>query len=311
MLLAKSICDDENPYVLQIVLPTLLTQRAVNQSICSLSLLADQAYPAKIAQASWWDPIADERHKRRSSSLEPSLKKSPNRMAALTAECGDHTKDLKVEGWDWIHLGDQKRARRHFLCSGLGDSLSLADEMSYIVELVIRFENVVQEFHRGWRIFAKNAVHAVAARGGYRCGVIDILPTRKGYFGDAFIENRVPQSYLRAMLWSRWVAAATRGEDMVPWPGQAVVLSESAVHRAGGIVKLTKLLDESVVTIPSARSVPTSELIEDGGAIVWLAPHFEQSLPKRDPDTDLNIDWTTGPYAAALYSTLQRLGVAL
>jgi hypothetical protein len=311
MQLAGSATSDSTPCVLQIVLRTAPSAAAVRRVLVALATVADRASTPKLVQASWSDLSAGKSIVRKAGSLPAALRRSPDRVAALTADCGDATGDWRIAGWDNVRREAGTVARSHFRCDAMAEHGPLVDAMSHVVELTIRFEHLVKASPHGWRRFCRDAVAAACEDGCGGTGVIDILSATPTAFGDAHLGFGQPQSYLRAVLWSRWVASAAAGEDLVPWPGQAVVLSDGAVRKAGGLHRLAKAVAGAIVHERDRGLGVPVEAISSGGAIVWLAPEFHEALPEEEVDPDLDIWPDTRVNAANIYRALQVLGVAL
>lgn len=311
MQFSSLVTSDESPYTLQVAIPTAKTDSAVTRSIQSLAVLADRASQGNDLQAQWWDQHRHKRTINKVRMLAPDQRQSPDRVQLLTDHVNDDAFDFRIESWDWKQLEERRIQRSHFVASGIADHSILADHISYIAFVAVRFENVVREQMSGWKTFSRAAVSAVAQTGAIRCGSIDIIPSYPFMFGDAFVQDRPAQSLLRATLWSRWVNAAAAGDDAVPWPSHGMILSAAAIAKAGGEARLAEDISAAAGPPDLRNPLPHFEMLPCGNAIVWPSPKFEWSLPRRDPDDQLNMDALDGPRTAAIYRVLERAGIAL
>jgi hypothetical protein len=279
--------------------------------LVALATAADRASTPKLVQASWSDLNAGKSIVRKIGSLPAEHRRSPDRVASLTADCGDATGDWRIAGWDNVRQESGTTFRSHFRCDAMAAHGPLVDAMSHVVELAIRFEHLVKTSPHDWRRFCREAIAAACDDGCGGTGVIDILSATPAAIGDAHLCFGQPQSYLRAVLWSRWVASAAVGEDLVPWPGQAVVLSGGAVRKVGGFSRLAKAVAGAIVHARDRTLDAPVEAVGSGGAIVWLAPEFHEALPGEEAGPGLDIWPDTRENAAHIYRALQSLGLAL
>lgn len=313
MRVSRHFTSDTAPLVLQLVVPMAPSDAGVNQTIKALAVLADEVCRPKLARLTCSQPQNMEfiPITTKSGALPPGKRHAPDRMVEMVRTCGDHVIDLNIEGWDNVVCNGQRDRRLHYSCNGTHDMSDVVDQMSHIVKLVVRFDDLVGESFLGWRTFILRACRIAVAAGPVRCGSIDIIESRWFSFGDSFIRSRQRHSFLRSTHWSKWVASARRGESKVPWPSPAALVSAEAIGRCGGFRLFSDEMTRAACVKRSGVDQPVLDELPDGSAVVWLAHNFEQAVPQSDDWDWIDIDDWTVERSAAMYLRLQEMGLAL
>ena len=314
---AKFITSEHSPLVLQLIIQTESSEQSLASTARVMAVYADQLCMPTHVDVEWVTSVDGKivGSKRKLTSLPQSDRLAPQRVNRLFKDMTTASSGASVWGWEVPKQKIAKFEKCHFWCETFNYGENVSNHLPFSAALVVRMEHLLGAGTDRWREFVLRAVSEAAAIAPLRCGVADIIATERCCFGESFLHFRSARSFHRVALWARWIAAAKSGKDVVPWLGQAGILSANALVRCGGIDNLTKelrrRLGEYFFTHTPAEAEELVDPIPAGGAVVWFTHKFDECLLDELEENDIDVEDSITHRAAIMYLTLQDFGVAL
>jgi len=275
----------------------------------ALASLAETIHRAQYVRASWYDPESNRASEFKSKSLGRHEQASTERLMTLSDRTTTGATGISIVG-NAAEMHDDPPWSYRWLVSTTGAAEGCSHTLPFSANLSIRFPFLVADDATAWRVFSRKVIDIVTENGGHGCGIVEVAHGRKWNYGTALVGLTCPQTFDQAVAWNKWCLSVKTGIDKVPWATPGAVLSLAAVEAVGGLDALKSELKETFDYPFTKRDEPLVEAVSGGGAIVWLAPEFQNNLPAVDGDDQVDMS-IAADRGAQLHLALQRLGLAL